>query len=57
MLAGSFISPNSPIYKKTEKDFKKNALLGDLRDWKKKKKKKKVNLKEFLKICHYYPQN
>lgn len=49
MLVGSFIIPSSNVFKKSERDFKKNALLGDFRDWK--KKKKKVKLKEFLKLC------
>lgn len=50
MLAGSYISPKSRIYKKSERDFKKNLLIADY-EKKKKKKKKKTNLKEFLKLC------
>lgn len=51
MLAGSYISPKSRIYKKSERDFKKNLLIADYEKKKKKKKKKKTNLKEFLKLC------
>lgn len=55
MFGGSYTSTNDPVYKKSEKDFEKNALLGDIRKWK--KKKKKINLKEFLKSWKYYHQN
>ncbi|HUS51095.1 MAG TPA: hypothetical protein VMZ91_13080 [Candidatus Paceibacterota bacterium] len=42
-LAGSFIDPKDPKYKKSVADFKKNLLAIDYEKKKLKKKKKKVN--------------